>query len=266
MTSPDLPVAGELYRLRYFPTLNGQPVDVTSVDRVQLFLSAARDGVPVLTVVGPAERVALGSYAFAATAMPAAGTYPAVVTFATGATVRTDRDDVVVVYGYGGGLGDGGSGRLLSVADVRQLLRGNADGPVEGEPYDGGRFVPDSRLLQYARVADEIVESVVGPLGEPPYRATWLEAASIIVVHLWDRYTGAVPEPLGAGSDDDGAAGRGFAIPRAALELLKVSLTARQDSHARGAFPLPERYPDPSVGYGPRGEFPAVSTSAWGGW
>ena len=52
MTTPDLAVAGDLYRLRFFPTLNGQPVDVTSVDRVELFTTAARTGVPVLTVQG----------------------------------------------------------------------------------------------------------------------------------------------------------------------------------------------------------------------
>lgn len=122
--------------------------------------------------------------------------------------------------------------RLITLEHLHELLRQNYPDASEW------------KLLQLAHVADEVVESIVGPLGAPPYRATWHEAADIIAVHLAERYAGAVPVPLGGGSDENGVYGRGFAIPSAARELLELTLDPRGSQAPRGSFPLPLGYPD----------------------
>lgn len=220
-----LPVAGQPYAATYYPTLNGQPVDVSSVDRIDVYATAARTGTPVLVIAGPATRVAVGQYVFPAALMPAAGLYPTVVTFTTGATVRTDSNDTLQVYDFDGTVGLLHSPPVLvSLTDARRILRGQADSADTDD------------LLLFLRATDKLVIEIMGSLPAviPP---TWHLAARIIFEHLWDHWQGAVPTEYEAGSDTD-VVMAGFAIPRAARELLlpPKPLTARGPSFS---FPEP---------------------------
>jgi hypothetical protein len=97
---------------------------------------------------------------------------------------------------------------LLSVEDARRIMRGQADDTT------------DADLLLFLEATDEVVEEIAGPLTEPiPQR--WRLAGRIIFEHLWDHWQGAVPTQYEGGTDES-LVPTGFAIPRAAQELLLV--------------------------------------------
>lgn len=227
-----LPVAGEPYALVYSPRLAGAPVDVTSVDSVDLYADDARS-VLVLRVDGPAVREALGRYVFPPAIMPAAGLYPARVTYTVGATVRTD-DETLLVYAFDGRLEAPGAAPVLLSPEH-----------VDPELDQYLAVLSERRRRQLLLAVDELVEQITGPLPAPDLiPARYREAAVIIALHLTDRFQGAIPASFQGGTDVDGTSGTyaGFAIPRAARELLVV----RQASAARGpagSFPAAQPWP-----------------------
>jgi hypothetical protein len=118
---------------------------------------------------------------------------------------------------------------LVSVTDFQRIVRGSA----------ANADVNDLNLLLVA--TDEVVADVVGSLAGP-IPARWRIAARIIAAHLWDFWEGAVPEDYQAGTDNEPGALSGFAIPRAAMDLLKPERLARVQPRfdfppARGRWP-----------------------------
>lgn len=112
---------------------------------------------------------------------------------------------------------------LVSLTDFKRLL------PADADP------AADADLTLFLLATDELVASIAGPL-TGPIPARWRVAARIIAVHLWDHWQGAVPVPYNGGSDETLLL-TGFAIPRAARELLVVP----KPLGSRGpAFSFPE--------------------------
>lgn len=115
---------------------------------------------------------------------------------------------------------------LLTTTEFRRIMQGQADDAEEAD------------LRLFLQATDEVVAGIVGPLVEPiPSR--WRLAARIIAEHLWDHWQGAVPTNYQGGSDLEVSAS-GFAVPRAALELLKQD---RVISGPLYSFPLPNPWP-----------------------
>lgn len=115
-------------------------------------------------------------------------------------------------------------GVLVSLTEFKRLLR--------DEALDATN---DPDLTLFLLATDELVAEIVGPLTEP-IPARWRVAARMIAVHLWDHWQGAVPVSFQGGSDETLLL-TGFAIPRAARELLVVT----KPLAARGpAFSFPE--------------------------
>lgn len=123
--------------------------------------------------------------------------------------------------------------RLVSLTDARRILEGRADEDT------------DDDLLLFLHATDEVVEEIVGPLGETvPFR--YILAARIIFEHLWDHWQGAVPVPFQSGTGET-ALLSGFAIPNAARELLLVptqsTVAGSTPTAAAPRFAFPEPPP-----------------------
>lgn len=98
---------------------------------------------------------------------------------------------------------------------------------------DAGRDTADEDLLLFLKATDEVVTGIVGPLDRTvPIPSRWRLAARIIAAHLWDHWQGAVPANYQAGTDE-GVSLSGFAVPKAARELLATESGATP----RGSFP-----------------------------
>lgn len=123
---------------------------------------------------------------------------------------------------------DGTAPILVNVDDFRRLVRGRADDDTRTD------------LLLFLHATDEVVAEIVGPLTGPiPNR--WRLAGRIIAEHLWDHWEGAVPTDYQGGTDTE-ALFSGFAVPRAAQELL-VSPNPAAARVPTFSFPEPACWP-----------------------
>ena len=145
-----VPVAGQPYVLTFLPTVNGQPSDVGSVDRLELYPTADRTGTATVVVQGPATREAVGRYVFAAATMPGAGLYYLRVAYTVAGVQRFDADDSLPVYALAGTVEDVLPSGVTSVdlALLRKLLQDTGDPPRDTDSELAAAMVAGPRIPQ----------------------------------------------------------------------------------------------------------------------